>query len=193
MALFTSHTHFTYEPCYIPNAAPSTGNSEADRVAQMISQYEPMYLRYILGYPLYESLVNGVGDGDIYDDIKNGVEFVDSYSLSQKWDGFVAGNNPIALYTYYHYMRANASTTFGIGESVAEIENARRVSPYFKMKTAWNEMVNLNWMLHEFLYANKDVYPDYIGLKYPPLNRIPLNYPDQLRKQQAMFVKMSIL
>jgi hypothetical protein len=41
-------------------------------------------------------------------------------------------------------------------------------SPARKIRDAWNEMVDWLWTLHDFLYINKDSYPSYIGLTFPP-------------------------
>ena len=70
--------------------------------------------------------------------------------------------------TDYWYRRETATDLLGVGESTTNIENGTRVSPNVKMVTAWNEMVKFNLDLHEYLYANRDDFPDYIGINYTP-------------------------
>lgn len=64
--------------------------------------------------------------------------------------------SPIANYVYYWYLRQNATTTAGGGEALNNV--SLPVSPADKQRRAWNEMVNWNQKLTEFLYSNNAAY-----------------------------------
>lgn len=67
----------------------------------------------------------------------------------------------IACYVYYWYMRNKATSTTGVGETISKTDNATRVSPAFKMSTAWNKMVGWISDLFVFLNDNKATYPEW--------------------------------
>lgn len=190
MSNITTYLHFGHDPIVLPNTVPGTG-AEADKIDQFIKQYEPEFLIYILGYPLYNLLINNVGDGGIYDNLKNGETFTDQLGLTRKWDGFVEGKNPIACYIYYQYQKSNASNTYGVGESAADVENGKRISPKGKMVAAWNKMVECNNLLHEYLFAKRTFYPTYIGLQYPPVSQMNSRSPDVIKNYQKLFIKIN--
>jgi hypothetical protein len=72
-------------------------------------------------------------------------------------------DSPIADYTYYHWLRFNVTQTSGVGENLPTQKNADNASPIDKMVAAWNDMVNKNRMLNEFLKENASDYPEYVA------------------------------
>ena len=193
MSNITTYLDFGYDPINLPNAVASTGNAEAEKIAQFIAQYEPEYLKKILGFTLYELLIANIGDNGTYDALVEGDTFTDTFGNVRKWEGFTVKNNPIACYIYYKYQESNASNTYGVGESVADVENGKRVSPRNKMMTAWNKMVDFNSVLHDYLYAKRTLFPSYIGLNYPPYGYIDKYAPDYINQYQELFIKLSWL
>jgi hypothetical protein len=163
----TLYTHFTNNI-----ALPNTSVYEVitDVLAESVDKYEDKYLNTILGYALNKLLQANINQSSgIYYDLINGAEYTDLTGTVQKWQGFATiGSNPIANYIYYWVIRQNVTTTMDIGVRMANAENMINVSAMNKMMSAWNEMVEFNFRLHEFLYANKTSYTTYIGLKYPP-------------------------
>lgn len=77
--------------------------------------------------------------------------------------------SPIANYCYWHIMRKRVSHTAGIGEVKNQPENATLVSGVSKATEAWNEMVDLNILLNDFIIQNESDYPDYVQI-------VDLNY-----------------
>ena len=172
MALATLYTHFGYDPIVIPNRVPSTTtveNAEATKLQAFIAKYEPQFVKAILGQELYDLYIEGIdAETAIYESIRDGGTYDDVYGVVQKWEGFTAGMNPIANYIYWYYQKSNASSTTGVGETNASVENGTRTSPNQKMVEAWSEMVDMNRKLHGYLYANREDYPTWIGLTYLP-------------------------
>lgn len=131
----------------------------------IIDSREDELLLKLLGYELYKAYKAGVtGSTQKYLDIRDGKEYTDTSGNLTKWVGlkFAIGNakkSLIANYVYYHYLADNASFTTGSGEKKTDL--AINVSPEMKMIRAWNEMVNWNIDLHQFLMANISTYPEY--------------------------------
>lgn len=175
MPLLTTYLDFANDPISLPNAVPSTGNAEATRIQSFITKYEPIFLKTILGMDLYTLFIAGLdANTAIYEAIRDGGTYDDIYGITQEWEGFVSGNNPIANFIYWYYQKSNASITTGIGETNASVENGTRTSPNQKMVESWNEMVDYNNMLHGYLYANSSIYPTYIGVNsYLPVAIFP--------------------
>ncbi len=69
--------------------------------------------------------------------------------------------SPIANYVYYQYLKDNISFTMGAGEVTPKSNSSDKVNPFPKMVRAWNEMVQWNWQLVEFLQEYDDIYPEF--------------------------------
>jgi hypothetical protein len=167
MPFLTTYLDFAKKPIILPNAVPSTGNVEATVIQADIEQFEPMYLKKIFGKEFYDLFIAGLdADTAIYTDIRDGGDYVDIYGITQEWQGFGVGHNPIACYTYYNILDNNETITTGVGELKPNIENGVRASNFMKQVVAWNTMVEFNEKLHGYLYANRESYPTYIGINY---------------------------
>jgi hypothetical protein len=122
----------------------------------------------------------------------DGSEFQHTYgNLTQtlKWKGF-RNDEKISLcayYTYYKYIERNVTKMSGVGNTDLKAENAERVSPIRKMTDAWYLMRKLYGIIptytrwknsvlgsdlpctfnnlssaYNFLFANKETYPEWI-------------------------------
>lgn len=176
-AQITTYLHFATDTVSLPNTSPTT--AEGEKLAAFITKFEDVYLKSVLGVDLAALLLAGIGDGDIYDAIINGGNYTDPVNITQRWEGFTAGKNPIANFIYWNWQRSNATNTLGIGVKKVKSDNAEDASPIMKMVEAWNEMVIYNWKLHGYLVANQASYPTYIGLSYPPEFRYRRNPPNK--------------
>lgn len=147
---------------------PQTGNTEgAETVNQFIGNYEPDYLKRVLGYSLWKAFTDGIAGSGVVDqrwtDLLEGKEFtIGAYTLA--WPGFEAKPSPISQYVYYQYVRDLASSMSQVGNTSPQTANADRVNSLNKMVDAWNEMVELNYFLAGFLQANKTIYPEWAGV-----------------------------
>jgi len=167
MALITTYEHFSKIPVIIPNVS-STGPDQT-ALNDSIAKFEPEYLKAILGYELYKLFEDGRYNSiDKYLLILNGSEYTNVYGVVSKWEGFVSGMNPIANYVYYEHITSLQRSLTGVGVTTAKVENSILVDAAPLMIDAWNEMVDFNRNLHNFLWANESDYPEYIGLIATP-------------------------
>lgn len=138
------------------------GNESVENVLNIfINKRENEYLRFALGYSFSKTAKEGMTAAEPeskWSDLKNGAEYTDAYGDLQYWPGFVNADkqSPLANYVYYWYMRDKASKT----TEVAEVEDKRifttSVPPNLKQMRAWNEMVDMNCRLYDFLENKKD-------------------------------------
>ena len=156
-----SASHFTGN-IYLPNVQTS-GNAERIRLDAAIAKYEPIYLKALLGYDLYTLFVAGLTDQTaIYETIRDGGTYTDTADITQEWLGFdTVGSSPLANFIYYKHRTDIATDTQGTGEYAGAAENGTRISPASKMCAAWNEMIEWNQKLHDFLVDNETDYPEY--------------------------------
>lgn len=146
---------------------PNRGNTLViERINFFIDRYEKEFLYKILGVGCFNDFIAGINASTPetkWTNLKNGCEFINTYNVLDKYYGLVNNvkKSPIAYYVYYHFLRDGYTQTAGIGEVKANAENATVVSPAGKMISAWNEMVDLNRSLLDFLYVNGTDYPKY--------------------------------
>ncbi|MBA3971804.1 MAG: hypothetical protein H0X46_06600 [Bacteroidetes bacterium] len=146
-----------------------TSPSVIAAVALYIEKYEEEYLSNMLGYELYKEYKAGIAVLPtplvIWTNLRDGVEYTYYDSLT-KWKGlkFTTGTlkrSPIANYVYYNYLKDTVSFTMGSGEVKPQSTAVVNVSPMSKMVRAWNEMVDWNRELIEYLDANETLYTGY--------------------------------
>lgn len=167
--MITLTTHFTGN---INIANTSSSYSEGEALAGFISKYEPMFLKDVLGYTLYNLFTTNIAQtSGIYYDLLNGAAYTDSNSVATYWDGFILGHNPIANFIWVKYQEDLYLQNTSMGIMQVKGENMANINPSYKIAKAWDEMVDWLWKLHDFLTVNKADYPDYIGLTYAPYNK----------------------
>ncbi len=146
---------------------PQTGNTEGRTlINQFIEKREPEYLKKALGYDLWKAFTTGIEGSGTPDqrwvDLLEGKEY-EYASVNNKWEGFEndAKISPIANYVYYWYVSKKAVDNTLVGTATGAVDNNTRVNPMDTLVDAWNSMVDMNRALWEFLYANKDTYPEW--------------------------------
>lgn len=139
---------------------PQTGDTEGrTQVESFITEYETEYLKKALGYDLWKAFTTGNQLDQRWVDLLEGKEFIlDGQTVL--WPGF--NNKPIQNYVYYKYLENEASTTSLVGGITPAADNSNRVNSSEKMVAAWNDMVELNQILWNFLYENMTVYPEWV-------------------------------
>lgn len=168
MANVTTASMFTGS-IFLPNT--STNYAEGQQLAQFIVQYERQYLLDYFGYTLGTAIINNIGSGtpdaDL-DKIIEGDTFIDDEGITQGWIGFSNTFllSPIANYIYCKVQQQRDSLSTGVGEMFPIAENNIRTDAGAKVTNAWNEMCDMNYMLHKYMKANEDVtaYADYVGI-----------------------------
>lgn len=155
-----------------------------------INEYEPKLLTNLLGYELYKFTVDNPSDADVLKLI-NGTDYGDN----KHWNGLKFGTSPlkkslIANYVYYWWMRNNMSQTTIGGEKESKAENAIGSSPRYKMVRAWNDMVEMNIQLRDYLNASLEFYPTYVD----PVTSLHYLYPyrwNRVNDQTELYKIMS--
>lgn len=159
--------------------AQITDTAVANTVNRVINEREPELLLALFGYELYKNYQAGIiAETQKYIDIRDGKEYTNRAGRLTKWRGLketvvepvvgppaVAGQyrSLIANYVYYWHMRNNATVSTGTGEKTSKAQNAADASPRQKMSSAWNQMVQWNWELVEFIISNDTDYPEFLN------------------------------
>lgn len=146
-------------------------------LAQFISEYEPDFLRKLLGPSLYAAYITGiaiVAPDQKWLDLRDGTSYNyggNTYTWKGLTQAITAGTvtykfSPIANYIWYWWMRTNNTSTTSEGESSSKKANGNKVSPALKMATVWNVMAEWNRTFYQFLQASTDTYPEWEGHQY---------------------------
>jgi hypothetical protein len=164
MANITTHQHFVGD-INIPNADPTKVGEGGLTV--FINKYEPKLLSECLGYKMYTDMKQAFDAGavsGVWFNLFAGAKYTDKYGRANNWPGFTAvGFNLIANYVYCNWMENSATYTTGGGEKKTKSTNADNTNGVVKMVNAWNQMVELLFVMDDFIVQNAADYPDYIG------------------------------
>jgi hypothetical protein len=151
------NTYFAFEPLYIPNASTNTAGisqklatDKSVEITRLIAKREKEYLVKMLGLKIYNLFTVGLAA---------------SPTIEQKWvdlrDKFIDSTNklsPIANYCYCYYLRNKPTTDVGVVSQ--KVENAILLDPSFKIVDVWNDMVQQNYDICQWLVDNCDTYED---------------------------------
>lgn len=174
---------------------PNTDSSETVRLVSFIDELEVRLLELLFGYPLLKAIQANNWTLQKYKDIRDGKEYTNRGGNLVRWQGLAftmgtAKKSLIANYVYYYWQRDVVSFSSGSGEKTGNTTNAIPATPAIKMVRAWNEMVQWNWQLREFLLSNLDSYPEYID----PINiSFSINEHWLNRERKNIFKSISIL
>ena len=186
---------------------PNTDHEEVKADLELfINQYESKFLSELLGFETYklfhDDIDYSVPEASIspWEELLSGAEFVDSHKRKNKWPGFIGDQfgidhkeSPIANFVYWHWMRRSVSQTVGVGVVKAKVENSTIADPNPKMVKAWNDMVEMLWIFHDFVTNDSDIralLPDYVGYQFAPY-RHP-RHTDMLLGNQKLFVRKNL-
>jgi hypothetical protein len=148
---------------------PQTGNTPGrEDVEAYIDQYEPEYLKCVLGLDLWQAFNAGIeGSGppseQRFIDLLEGKDFTKD-GCGYHWNGFkpLTGKiSPIANYVFYQYVDERVIDFTLVGNVKSTTENNRIADETPRLVYTWNRMVDLNRALYNFLQANKTVYPEW--------------------------------
>lgn len=194
-------------PEYFHNtlALPNLGVGSIERTAftEVINKYVKEYLETILGYRLANRLISIMDSYDpltpsatdaMYRYLVFGTTYTNEVDdVVYKWNGFtthidddgaILGDkiSPIANYVYCRYRRDTATNTMGNAEVMSVHEHSITSTPLYKQVDAWNEMVQHNWHMHNWLMQNIDDAAfssyGYIGDVYEPNTELFRNIHD---------------
>jgi hypothetical protein len=121
-----------------------TRKAGRDNLQSYIDLYERRFLRMVLGKSMsrefIEYLLSGKNDIDKWERLKD--------KLSSK------GYSPIANYVYFHYVRRCGVVQTPVGTVYASDD--KKADPNPLLISAWNNMVQMNEDLYDFLESNKE-------------------------------------
>lgn len=148
--------------------------SVAANVQRSIDKYEPRIFECLLGATMYGELLAAYDaidpeGGELaspWKELMGGTTYTSIYGYTKSWIGLapVLGTvafSPIANYIYYWYQRTVFTHTVGSGEKKNKSENAVDASPNHKMTRAWNEMVDMNRQLLDYLRSSSIDFPNW--------------------------------
>lgn len=186
---------------------PNTDSTNKNNLELAIKHYEGEFLTRFLGGTLYQQVLDattfpGITVTGVYEDLVKGASFTDSNGNANYSEGLTGlylfdngsfKRSMIANYVYWQWMRQRSSQTVGVGVAKSKVENMMQVSPNEKMVKAWNEMVDLISVVHDYLIINKTDFPDYIGIKYPPIPHPNWSQIECMQPNQKLFIKHTIM
>lgn len=151
----------------LPNT--DANEPEGEALESFITDNEATYLTEVLGYKMAKDFLTAIAANPasgIWFKLWKGAEFTDKHGRLNKWPGFrnAVQKLSIANYIYVKWLTDQEDYSTGVGHKKAKSENAVDASPIRKMCKAWNEMVDLNFILDDFLTQNAADYPDYEGI-----------------------------
>lgn len=127
------------------NIAQKSEPSVASKIQEYIDMYELEYIEGALGED-FAALFNA----------STGVtRFTPLEALLKKEP------SPIAGYVFYHYLRSEAIVATGSGDAKMKAENATRSPESYRMRIAWNIMVDKTRAIHKYLAKNSSVFPEF--------------------------------
>lgn len=130
------------------NIAGLSNKGTQESLQLFIDEYEPKFLKSLLGNALAEEFITGLaGSGDPV--------VIDPVWVSLR--DMPALKTMLVCYVYYWYVRDAVTLTTGTGETKPANENSTVVSSVNKQVKAWNKMVDL---AREFT-LDTTVYPSY--------------------------------
>lgn len=146
---------------------PQTVNAEGQALlTQFITQYEREFLNKVLGYELAKGLLDNIASNDPkWKDLRDGLIFTNSRNQDDEWVGFKDETDkisPIANYVYYQFVKDQITEVAGVGTVKPNAENAERVYPQLKLQEAWNRMVEMIRILHDYLRLSYTTYPEFL-------------------------------
>lgn len=160
-------------PTFITNIDLSTGNlSNKTAFETFIGDKEVAWMEAYFGYELAKIIIAAY-DASIavsptplptkYADIITGAEFTDSQGNLQKWKGLTRADkvSPIAGYVYFLWRRQNVTNTNQQGEVLNAIENSTLEGPVNKQAQNWNDAIEQNHILYEFMTVNIANYSEW--------------------------------
>jgi hypothetical protein len=135
---------FTTTADFITDSPTPNINEVSVNVQNFINKYEPKLITLLLGSELYALLLASPADARF-------VAIIEPYL------------HPAAVnYVFFNYTRRVSVQTLNSGAGTAKNKNSKPASVWPVMVENWNDMVDLNRALYQFLY-NNPTYPEYVS------------------------------
>lgn len=125
--------------------------SNYDMLQDYIDRYEQEYLDYFFGAE-NATIIEDDRDNPKYKyivDILSGV------------------NSPIACYVFYQFQTDNVMIATQKGDARIAVENATLSTNTYRMRLAWNEMVDKNIKMYNYIRKHKSDFNDFVKHRVP--------------------------
>lgn len=155
---------------YLPNINEVATTSYKTDFAAFCAAKELDYLHLMFGYELGKLIAAAYAAYIAtpstplparYADLINGVEFTDVYGHLNKFEGLKGSKSPILPYVYYYWLKTKVTNTTISGEMLNEVENSVSVGYTDKIVENWNNGVDSNLLLLNYMKANLTTYPEF--------------------------------
>jgi hypothetical protein len=137
-----------------------------------ITKYEPEILRRVLGYSLWKEFntaITGGSPAQKWVDLRDGAE----YTWNSETEYFTGVKELAVDYVYFKFIKQNSEYASGVGIKKIQTENSENADPSYKQAIAYNDMVNINAELYQFITSKNSEVPDtYENYKVATLNKI---------------------
>jgi len=144
---------------------PTDNTNYRNKLNLYIDRAQKKYLTFALGYELYTLFIADLPTPieQRFTDMLEGVEYTDSSGLLTKWDGLKNDEKDsfLAYFTAFAYSLNSQEYESGNGMKANMSENSDRVSPVQFQKTAYNLGVKNYQKFYDFLYENRENYPEW--------------------------------
>lgn len=127
------------------NIGQKSEASVKNKIDQYITAYESEYLDKALGED-FAHLVNSSTSDPRFDPLED--------LLKQK-------PSPIAGYVFCKYQRSESVVASGSGDIKVKSENASRSPESYRIRVAWNIMVDRTKTIQKYLMENSSTYPEF--------------------------------
>jgi hypothetical protein len=137
-----------------------------------ITKYEPEILRRVLSYSLWKEFNTAIAGGSPaqkWVDLRDGAEYT--------WNGkpeFFTGVKELTVdYVYFKFIKQNSEYASGVGIKKIQTENSENADPSYKQTIAYNDMVDINSELYQFITAkNEETADTYENYNVATFNKI---------------------
>lgn len=122
-------------------------------IQDYINKHEPKILKRVLGYNLYKDFISGLAEVtplQKWIDLRDGEEYTDSNNNLQYYDGI---ENLIANYVYGKIIENIQQYATDSGIVDANLDNALKADPNWKIVSTWNVMIDEKIYLDEFIIS----------------------------------------
>lgn len=139
---------------------------------QYIDKYEPRILTRVLGYQLYKEFNVGLAEetpAEKWTELRDGAEYTYNDELKY-FDGL---KTLIVNYVYFKFVKEQSQFNTGVGIKSIDTENSQNTDASFKQVYAFNELVDINCQLNEFITAkNDEVANTYENYSYKEIHKV---------------------
>lgn len=119
------------------------------KLNKLITKYEKSYLRKLLGDTLYDVFITDLTASESW-----------AVDLRDQMRDTVNKVSPIANYVFYFWMKDSLTYTTSGGTIEQKSENGTQATAMRKMMDAWNDMVDLNDDLVDYMNDNYSSFPE---------------------------------